>query len=45
MKDVTGTRKVADGTARIGWFEFFDQVNIGGDLVAVDALVKEMMSL
>ncbi len=45
MKDVTGTHKVADGTARIGWYEYFDQVNIGGDLVDADALVKEMMSL
>jgi hypothetical protein len=45
MKDVTGTHKVADGTARIGWYEYFDQVNIGGDWVNADALVNEMMTL
>ena len=45
MKDVTGTHKVADGTARIGWYEYFDQVNIGGDWTDANALVNEMMSL
>ena len=45
MKDVTGTHKVADGTGLVGWCDYFDQVNIGGDWVDADAHVKEMMSL
>jgi hypothetical protein len=45
MKDVTGAHKVADGTARIGWYEYFDQVNAGGDWVEADALIGEMMSI
>jgi hypothetical protein len=45
MKDISGTHKVADGTARIGWYEYFDQVNVGGEWIAADAMISEMMSI
>ena len=45
MSDKSQVSKVADGTARIGWYQYFDQVNMGGDLVGADDLVKEMMGL
>ena len=45
MKDVSGAHKVAEGTARIGWYEYFDQVNVGGEWVEADAMIAEMMAL
>lgn len=45
MKDKTQVARIADGTARIGWYKYFNQVNIGGDAVGPEALTGEMMTL
>ena len=45
MKDKSQVARVADGTARIGWYKYFNQVNIGGDAVGPEVLTNEMMGL
>ena len=45
MTDISGPQKVADGTARIGWYEYFDQVNVGGPWIDAGPMIAEMMSL
>lgn len=45
MTDKSQVARVADGTARIGWYKYFNQVNIGGDAVGPEVLTNEMMGL
>ena len=45
MKDASYVREIADGTARTGWYEYFDQVNIGGPQLTADELVTQLMGL
>jgi hypothetical protein len=45
MTDKSQVAKIANGTAGIGWYSYFDQVNIGGEQVGPDVLIGEMLSL
>ena len=45
LKDKKAVKAIADGTASVGFYDYFDQVNIGGDLISSDALVDALMSL
>lgn len=44
-KDKETAKKVIDGTAKLGWYQYFDQVNLGGDGVGADALIGEILDL
>lgn len=44
-KDKATAKQVIDGTANLGWYEYFDQVNLGGDGVGPDGLIGEMLAL
>jgi hypothetical protein len=45
LKDKSYVKTVADGTSRVGWYEYFDQVNIGGPQITADELVGAIMAL
>jgi hypothetical protein len=45
LKDKSHVRTVADGTSRVGWYKYFDQVNIGGEKITPDDLVAALMTL
>jgi hypothetical protein len=45
LKDKAQVARIADGTARIGWYKYFSQVNMGGDAVGPEVLTAEMMGL
>ncbi|MEH6611749.1 MAG: DUF6616 family protein [Halioglobus sp.] len=45
LKDKSYVKTVADGTSRVGWYKYFDQVNIGGEKITADELVGKLMEL
>jgi hypothetical protein len=45
LKDKSFVKPIADGTAAVGWYEYFDQVNVGGDMLDADALVGSLIKL
>lgn len=45
LKDKSFVRTVADGTSRVGWYKYFDQVNVGGPQITADELVASLMAL
>lgn len=45
MKDKSYVKAVSDGTARVGWYKYFDQVNVGGDQITTEELVGTLMAL
>jgi len=45
LKDKSYVKSIADGTSRVGWYEYFDQVNIGGNKISADDLVGALMTL
>lgn len=36
-------KKIEEGTARIGWHVYFDQVNLGSDHVGPEAVIMHML--
>ena len=45
LTDKKQVARIADGTAQIGWYKYFNQVNIGGDAVDAEVLTNEMLTL
>lgn len=45
LKDKSCVQAIADGTAAVGFYDYFDQVNIGGNQITSDDLVGALMSL
>lgn len=45
LKDKSYVKTVTDGTSAVGWYRYFDQVNIGGDSKTADELVGAIMGL
>ena len=45
LKDKSAVKAIADGTAAVGFYEYFDQVNIGGEQKTPDELVAALMTL
>lgn len=45
LKDKSYVRTIADGTSRVGWYKYFDQVNLGGTFMSADQLVGAIMTL
>jgi len=45
LKDKSYVKTIADGTSRVGWYDYFDQVNIGGEKITADQLVGAIMGL
>jgi hypothetical protein len=45
LNDKSQVKSVANGTAAVGWYEYFDQVNVGGDCQTPDQLVTAMIEL
>ncbi|MDX1554708.1 MAG: DUF6616 family protein [Xanthomonadales bacterium] len=45
LKDKSYVRPIADGTSKVGWYKYFDQVNIGGDQIGAEQLVGALMAL
>jgi len=36
-------KRIEEGTERIGWHEYFDQVNLGSELVGPEVLIGHML--
>jgi len=45
LKDRSHVKAIADGTASVGWYQYFDQANLGGDKLTADELVDRIMAL
>ncbi|MCA9036649.1 MAG: hypothetical protein KDA91_16050 [Planctomycetaceae bacterium] len=45
VRDKSCVKAIADGTAAVGFYDYFDQVNIGGNQLTADELVGALMSL
>ena len=45
LKDKASVKAIADGTAAVGFYDYFSQVNIGGEQVGPDELVAALLSL
>ena len=45
LKDKSYVKTIADGTSNVGWYKYFDQVNIGGKFMTADQLVGAIMGL
>ena len=45
LKDKSFVKTITDGTSNVGWYKYFDQVNIGGELMTADGLVGAIMAL
>lgn len=45
LKDKSQVAKIADGTARVGWYRYFNQVNVGGEACSPEDLIGELMSI
>ena len=45
LKDKSYVKPIADGTAKVGWYEYFDQVNVGGESLSSDDLVGSLIAL
>ena len=45
MADKSYVKTVSNGTAHVGWYEYFDQVNAGGEFFNADQLVGAIMGL
>ena len=45
LKDKAAVKAIADGTAAVGFYDYFSQVNIGGEQVGPDELVAALLSL
>ena len=45
LKDKSSVKAIADGTAAVGFYDYFSQVNIGGQQVGPDELVAALLSL
>jgi hypothetical protein len=43
MTDKSHVKAIANGTARTGWYEYFDQVNAGGQALTADALIVDLI--
>lgn len=45
MTDKSDVARLANGTAGIGWYKYFDQVNGGGEMVEPTVLIEEILNL
>jgi hypothetical protein len=45
MTDKAHVKAISDGTARMGWYDYFEQVNAGGMSKGADALIGDLIAI
>ena len=45
MADASHVKAISDGTARMGFYDYFDQVNAGGVAKDAEALIGDLMAI